>query len=291
MRKIKKTIEFVSKVIDEFENEIELEEVIISHFDVSGRIKEKRTFLDEDVQDIQSIVLYKYENDGRIIETMTLDRFEEPIYKINYLYNEKMLLEKKESVNLVKNVFDKNEVFKYNQNNHLIESYDISSNTKSTYEYSENGQINRILHYEGNSNSFTKVLIYTVNDNNDVDSILTLDHNEQPIFLETLVYEYDDVGNWIICHKSSDDNNIFIVKEITYVNDRFDWEKLGFKIAEINKLKVRDLVLHQSFGFGEILKIDGKKSEITALIKFDEYGEKKLYLKYATLAIKDNNNH
>jgi hypothetical protein len=267
-----------------------LQELIISHFDVRGRIDEKRIFLDEDVQDLQSIVLFKYENDGRIIETKTLNYFQEPEYKISYWYNEQLLLDRKESVNLVNNIIDKNEIFKYNQNKQLIESHDITSNKKSTYEYSENGQLNKIFHYNNNSVKFNKVFVFSYNVNNDVDMVLTLNEKEQPIFLETLVYEYDDVGNWIICHKSSDDNNIFIEKEITYVNEKFDWEILGFKIAEINKLKVGDLVLHQSFGFGEILKIDGKKSEITSLIKFNEFGKKQLYLKYSILAIKDNNN-
>ena len=84
MRIINTSVEYVSKVIDEFENEIELLEVIISRYNQSGRITQQKRFLDEDLEFLQSNRLYKYDNNGCLTETLTLDQNEEPTYKINY---------------------------------------------------------------------------------------------------------------------------------------------------------------------------------------------------------------
>jgi hypothetical protein len=290
MRSINTTVEFVSKVIDEFENEIELQELIISEFDESGRITLQNIFLDENLKILQSILLYKYDINGNIIEIITLDRNKKPVYKINYCYNEQVLLEKKECFDLITNVEDSKEIFKYDNQKRLIEIYDIVTKIKKTYEYEAKGQVKRIFIFSDNSSEFIKALSYTYNDLNDVDSVLTSNHHGQPIYLETIVYEYDNDGNWIICHKSSDDNNVFIERKITYRIEYFDFLQLGYNVADNNKLKEGDLVLHESFGYGKILTLKGKLPYMTGTVNFDNYGEKKLHMKFAKLGIKKNNN-
>jgi hypothetical protein len=290
MRSIKTTVEFVSNVIDEFENEIELKEVIISEYDENGKLTLQNIFHDENLEVLQSITLYKYDNNGALIETLTLNKNEEPVYKINYWYNELLLLEAKECFDLITNSKDRSEIFKYDNQKSLIESYDIVTKTKKTYEYEAKGQVKRIFIFSDNSNEFTKVLSYSYNENNDVDSALTTNHYGQPIHLETIVYEYDNDGNWVICHRSSDDKNVFSERKITYRTEYFDFIRLGFKLADINKLKEGDFVLHHRFGHGKIIKLKGKHPNIFCAIKFDNYGEKELYLQYAKLGINENNN-
>lgn len=43
---------------------------------------------------------------------------------------------------------------------------------------------------------------------------------------------------------------------------------------------------HNRFGFGEILEVSGKFPDLKAKVKFDNFGEKLLLLKYAKLRLK-----
>ncbi len=60
---------------------------------------------------------------------------------------------------------------------------------------------------------------------------------------------------------------------------------LNFVGASIEELKEKMLVEHQRFGKGEIIKIEGIGSNKTALVLFDEIGEKQLLLRFAKLRI------
>ena len=290
MRTIKTTIEFVSNVIDEFENGIELQEVIISEYNEKGQIILQNHYLDENLEVLQSIIKNTYDNDGNLLESLTLNQNEEPKIKIKYLYDEQSLLQKKECYDLLSNSIIDCEIFKYDNQKRLIEINNNIAETKIVCEYDANRQLKRNYIYENNLNEFCKVLSFTYNDNNDVDSILTTNSNGYPIRLETIVYEYDENSNWIICHKNSDDNNVFIEREINYQTINVDFDKPGYTAIEVKNLKKGDMILHQTFGEGILLKIKGKSPDAIATIKFDNFGEKDLYLRYANIKANKNNN-
>jgi DNA helicase-2/ATP-dependent DNA helicase PcrA len=52
-----------------------------------------------------------------------------------------------------------------------------------------------------------------------------------------------------------------------------------------SKLTVGNIVNHQRFGNGEVLKIEGKGADLKAEIKFNSVGIKKLLLRFAKLEI------
>ena len=52
-----------------------------------------------------------------------------------------------------------------------------------------------------------------------------------------------------------------------------------------SKLVVGNIVNHQRFGNGEVLKIEGKGADLKAEIKFKAVGVKKLLLRFAKLEI------
>ncbi len=59
----------------------------------------------------------------------------------------------------------------------------------------------------------------------------------------------------------------------------------NFQASPISDLKVGQRVEHNRFGFGVILELTGSIADRTAVVKFDDYGEKKLILKYAKFRI------
>ena len=58
---------------------------------------------------------------------------------------------------------------------------------------------------------------------------------------------------------------------------------LDFEGVPMTLLKVGERVEHNRFGAGTILTLSGTAPDMKAQIRFDEYGEKLLLLKYAKL--------
>ena len=56
-----------------------------------------------------------------------------------------------------------------------------------------------------------------------------------------------------------------------------------FKAVSMTELSAGERVEHIRFGAGEILEITGRYPDMKARIRFDNYGEKLLLLKYAKL--------
>lgn len=56
-----------------------------------------------------------------------------------------------------------------------------------------------------------------------------------------------------------------------------------FKAVPMTELRKGERVEHIRFGAGEILDISGNYPDMKARIRFDDYGEKLLLLKYAKL--------
>ena len=55
----------------------------------------------------------------------------------------------------------------------------------------------------------------------------------------------------------------------------------------MTQLKVGERVEHNRFGAGTILTLSGTAPDMKAQIRFDEYGEKLLLLKYAKFTVVD----
>lgn len=57
----------------------------------------------------------------------------------------------------------------------------------------------------------------------------------------------------------------------------------NFKAVPMTELKTGERVEHERFGAGTILELMGRAPDMQAVINFDDYGEKRLFLKYAKL--------
>ena len=62
-------------------------------------------------------------------------------------------------------------------------------------------------------------------------------------------------------------------------------EKAGFVPSPVSELREGQRVEHNRFGMGTLKSISGHAADMTALVEFDNFGEKKLILKYAKLRI------
>ncbi len=60
-------------------------------------------------------------------------------------------------------------------------------------------------------------------------------------------------------------------------------EKKEYPIADFKSLKIGDKVIHNRFGKGTIIDIDGNDPNLTGKVEFDDYGVKKLILRLANL--------
>ncbi|MBD81047.1 MAG: ATP-dependent DNA helicase [Crocinitomicaceae bacterium] len=59
----------------------------------------------------------------------------------------------------------------------------------------------------------------------------------------------------------------------------------NFQAADLSNLKKGDRVLHQRFGKGEVIKLEGSSGNLKATVEFDQVGSKNLLLKFAKLQI------
>jgi DNA helicase-2/ATP-dependent DNA helicase PcrA len=59
----------------------------------------------------------------------------------------------------------------------------------------------------------------------------------------------------------------------------------NFEAGDISKLKEGDMVIHQRFGKGKVIMIEGEGDNRKATIHFNGLGEKKLVLKFAKMRI------
>ena len=55
--------------------------------------------------------------------------------------------------------------------------------------------------------------------------------------------------------------------------------------SPVSELREGQRVEHNRFGMGTLKSISGHAADMTALVEFDNFGEKKLILKYAKLRI------
>lgn len=58
-----------------------------------------------------------------------------------------------------------------------------------------------------------------------------------------------------------------------------------FKVIEVNQLQANMMIQHQKFGQGKIIEIEGNNDNAQATVFFNNFGKKKLLLKYAKLKI------
>ena len=63
--------------------------------------------------------------------------------------------------------------------------------------------------------------------------------------------------------------------------------KSTFIADDVSKLQTGMEVVHERFGPGKVLNIEGRSGELKATIFFQEVGQKQLLLKFARLKIKE----
>lgn len=62
-------------------------------------------------------------------------------------------------------------------------------------------------------------------------------------------------------------------------------QKNTISTEQFSHFKIGDVVLHERFGRGTIIRIEGTDQNIRALVDFGNLGQKQLLLKYAKLTL------